>query len=689
MLFLRRKLLGESVRRVVVKIGSRVLTSSDGRLDLSVLRDLVEELAWLHDQGKQVVVVTSGAVAAGRGRLGLNGRTLEVMQQQGCAAVGQCLLMEHYNAFFSRHGKTCGQLLLINDDFGCETRLGDLMNTFNCLLSHGVIPVVNENDAVSTSELDKSEGAERLFSDNDTLAALVACGINADALVILSGVDGLLGKDNSVVSVVDGGIAALAELDSGSVSGRGGLKTKLQAFERVTARGVAGVLANGRASNVVKRIFSGEEIGTLFCSDEKTGTVQHSNVHKMAERAREASRSLAKTSMEERSLVLKRMAACLEAGVKRITSANEADVAEANGKKISAAFVERLRLTEKGVAALANTLRKVASLDMPAETLASWQLDNGLHIEKKDVPLGVVCVIFESRPDVAVEATALTIKSGNAIILKGGREAVRTTGCIVSLLKEGAASAGFDAGCIQLFSGGKEELSELLKRDDCLDLVVARGGRSLMEYVRKNSLVPFLLGGEGNCHLYVHEDANIEMAVGVTLNAKVQKPSACNAIETLLVHKKLAAAFLPVAAKALIEKGVELRCCEKSYALLSGLGVKQANEADWATEFLDLVLAVKVVSNLEEAVTHINEFGTRHSEAIITESKQAAEKFMNDVDAAAIYWNASTRFTDGGQFGFGAELCISTQKLHARGPVGLHALSTYKYLVTGTGQVRR
>lgn len=632
-----------------------------------------------------MIVVTSGAIVCGRARLGLNGGSTSLEMQQASAAVGQALLMEHYNVFFGRHGKHTAQILLTEEDFKDETRFGNLLNSLECLLRLGAIPIVNENDTVSTSELDSSEGRdERLFGDNDMLSSLVAAGVKADLLIILSSVDGLLDRSNSVVEEVVKVDENLGLLDSGEVNGRGGLPTKLKAFRNAVESGVAGILANGSKPRILKKIFDGEPTGTFFRKNPEKK--ENSGAIEIAARAKKT--ALAKIDTAQRGRALENVARLVEARADEILRENFGDVAEAEKTGISGAYLERLKLTEKKIKALAGTLRSVAALETPPTTLISWKLPNGLKIEKERVSLGVLLLIFESRPDVVVEASALALKSGNAIILKGGKEARRTNRKIVELMKEGIKQAGLPEDAIQLFEGSRQEMAELLKMNRFIDLVVPRGGEDLLKFVKVNSTIPILSAGGGNCHLYVHEAADKQKAIKIALNAKTQKPSACNAIETLLIDEKIAATVLPELAQKLVENGVELRCCPKSQELLGGLNVKPASEADWSTEFLDYILAVKVVSGIQEAVAHINTYGSRHSEAIITESKEAAEFFLEEIDAAVVYWNASTRFTDGGQFGFGAEVCISTQKLHARGPVGLNDLFTYKYVVVGDGQVR-
>jgi delta-1-pyrroline-5-carboxylate synthetase len=678
-----------SAKRVVVKVGTQVLSHSDSQLDLNILRDLCEQASALREQGHEVILVTSGAVAAGRSRLGLDRADKSLPTQQACAAVGQAILMEHYNAFFSRLSRSTAQILLTQEDFADSERFGNLLRTFQYLLAHGVIPIVNENDTLSIHELDRSEGrGTPLFGDNDVLSSLIAVGVKADILCILSNVDGLLNHEGMVLQAVSSQRADLAGLDHGQANGRGGLQTKLQAFRHASANGIPGILANGKTPRILVRICTGELLGTYFAAapiSQMDG--QYASV--LAHQAKKAATALSKITIQERELALVAMAEELEAHAQEILEQNRQDVEKGKEANLSAALLARLRLSESGVLGLCDTLRSVAALKDKPDTLSSWTLENGLKISQVRTALGAILLIFESRPDVAVEAGALAIKSGNSIVLKGGREAARTNAIIAKLLQAGAARSGLPSHSVQIFEKGRDELSALLAYDDCFELVVARGGEGLIQLVRKNSKIPVLCAGGGNCHLYIHGDADIPMALSIALNAKVQKPSACNAIEKVLVHSSIAPKLLPLLEKEMTEHQVQLRGCPRSIAILGGQGIKAAEESDWKTEYLDLILAVKVVDSVDEAIGHINAYGTRHSEAIVCKDAAAAVQFARDVDAAVVYHNASTRFSDGAQFGFGAEVCISTQKLHARGPVGADGLSTYKYLVDGEGQIRR
>ena len=407
-----------------------------------------------------------------------------------------------------------------------------------------------------------------------------------------------------------------------------------------------------------------------------------------AGKAREAWRILAVANTETKNKALHRMADCLLEDAQKIMEANKLDVQAAQEKGTSAAFIERLTLNEKRIDAMANGLRDVAKLNDPiGEELDAWTRPNGLNIVRRRVPLGVIGIIYESRPNVTADAAALCLKSGNAVILRGGSDAFRSNSAIMQSLRRGVREAGLPEDCVSLvMDPSRETAGELMRMNEYIDVLIPRGGKGLIQSVVKNATVPVIQTGDGVCHVYVDRDCDAAVAQKVAVSAKISRPSVCNSAETLLIDEAIAEVFLPGCVKELKEKGVEVRGCEKTLAICPD--VKAATEEDWDTEYNDMIYSVKVVSGVKEAVAHINRHGTRHSEAIMTENAETAAYFKGMIDAAAVYVNASTRFTDGGEFGFGAEIGISTQKLHARGPMGLNELTTYKYEITGSGQIR-
>ena len=413
----------------------------------------------------------------------------------------------------------------------------------------------------------------------------------------------------------------------------------------------------------------------------------HDTILSMATKARAASAGLAKKTTDEKNAALLAIADSLEKNRASIVAANGIDLAHAKEAGISPAMIDRLTLTPARFDAMVAGVRHVATLPDPVgETIWTRERPSGINIRKVRVPLGVIGVIYESRPNVTADTAALCLKSGNAVILRGGSEAVNSNRIIAKVLTEAALSVGLPDGCIQLLDLNGREFTTALMELEELDVIIPRGGLGLKAAVREHCKVPYIMTGDGVCHIYFAPSADPEMCVPIAVNAKCQKPSACNAVETLLFHEKCAPKLIPAVCTALEAHGVELRGDKKACELFD---MTPATEEDWGTEYLDLVVSIKVVSSLNEALAHIAKYGTHHSESIITRDYAEAERFLDSVDAAAVYVNASTRFTDGGVFGLGAEVGISTQKLHARGPMGIEQLTSTKFRVRGSGQVRR
>jgi glutamate-5-semialdehyde dehydrogenase len=408
--------------------------------------------------------------------------------------------------------------------------------------------------------------------------------------------------------------------------------------------------------------------------------------------ARAASRTLAKLDRAAKDAALEAMASALEDRSRDILEASSRDMDAGLERGLDAALLDRLKLDEGRLAAIASDVRKIAALPDPVgETIEGWRLDNGLDVRRVRVPLGVVAVVYEARPNVTIDSSALCLKSGNAIVLRGSSTAASSNAVLAHVASSAVASAGMPAAAISLVAGGaRDELRQLATQDGVVDLIIPRGGEGLKAALKEHATVPVMYAAAGNCHVFVDEGADVGDAVAITVNAKVQRPGVCNAAETLLVHSGIAAELLPQLLSELRESGVELRVDGRSRSLAGGLAdsLAEATEEDWATEYHALILAVKVIDSVEEAVEHVNRYGSGHSEAIVTGSIDSARAFTAGVDAACVYVNASTRFTDGGVFGMGAEIGNSTQKLHARGPIGLRELTSYKFVVEGSGQVR-
>jgi glutamate-5-semialdehyde dehydrogenase len=405
--------------------------------------------------------------------------------------------------------------------------------------------------------------------------------------------------------------------------------------------------------------------------------------------AREASLVLARSSSDTRNGALTRLAALLRERTDDVLAANAADLADERAEGLTDALRDRLTLTAERVEAMAAGVEEIAALPDPVgEEIESGVLRSGIAMRKVRVPLGVVAVIYEARPNVTIDCAALCLKSGNAIVLRGSSYAERSNGALAALVRQALADAELPEDSVELLSGGREELAELATAEGLVDLVIPRGGEGLKAALKEVATVPVMYAAAGNCHVYVHEDADLEMAQRIAYNAKVQRPGVCNAAETLLVNAAVADRLLPGLARELGDASVELVGDERTRAAAGDLPIGEAADVDWDTEYLDLKMAIAVVDSLAEAIDHVNRYGTGHSEAIVTSSDEAAEEFMGGVDAACVYVNASTRFTDGFEFGMGAEIGNSTQKLHARGPIGLRELTTFKYLLRGDGQIR-
>jgi glutamate-5-semialdehyde dehydrogenase len=411
----------------------------------------------------------------------------------------------------------------------------------------------------------------------------------------------------------------------------------------------------------------------------------------LARTARVAARALALLSAEGKDRGLRAWADALEARTAEILEANEGDVRAARGSAAAAAVVDRLSLDPGRVKQMAEGLRQIASLEDPVGiVIDGWTLPNGLTVEKVRVPLGVIGVIYEGRPNVTVDAAGLAVKAGSAVLLRGSSIAERSNTALVRVLREAGEAAGLPVGAVQAVPPTREAAASMMRARGMIDLLIPRGGNDLIQTVVRESQVPVIETGVGNCHVYVDAQADLEKALAILVNAKVQRPGVCNAAESFLVHRDVAEAFVPLAARALADQGVEIVGDESVQKLAAGAGVDvgPATEEDYRAEYLDLKISGRVVSSLDEAIAHITTYGTQHTEAIVTEDQEAARRFVEEVDAAAVMVNASTRFTDGAEFGMGAEIGISTQKLHARGPMALPELTTYKFVVRGTGQIR-
>ena len=680
----------KDAQRIVVKVGTSTLTYDTGKVNLRRMDKLAQVISDLRNSGIEVALVTSAAIAVGVGKLGLPARPKDIPSRQAVATVGQCELMFMYDKLFSEYGNTIGQLLITRSDFESDERRANLSNSFEKLFEFGAIPVINENDSIAVEEI--------VFGDNDTLSAMVAKLVNADALIILSDIDGLYSgnpreDENAylipVVEEISDELMAIADT-KGSTRGTGGMVTKLHAAQIATEAGIdtvderrsaRGYLQTARRQTD-RNLFQGESL------TEGAHIMGAGTVLSIAKGAKEAQRELARAGGAKREAALREISSALRENVQSILEANRADIAAARENGMAESMLDRLTLTAERIEGMAKGVDDVAAMPDPVgRVLSGSTRPNGLRIEKVTVPLGVIGIIYEARPNVTSDAAALCLKAGNAVILRGGKEAINSNKAVANLMRAAVEKAGLPADTVNLIEDtSRESANELMKMNGLVDVLIPRGGAGLIKSVVENSTVPVIETGSGNCHIYIDEFADIDMAANIVFNAKTSRPSVCNACESVLVHKAVAEEAIVAVVGRLKEKNVEIFGDEIVCSVLDF--AKPATEEDWGKEYLDYKISIKTVDNIDEAIAHIAKYSTGHSESIITENYLNAQKFLNEVDSAAVYVNASTRFTDGGEFGFGAEIGISTQKLHARGPLGLNNLTSEKYVVYGSGQIR-
>ncbi|KHG12117.1 Delta-1-pyrroline-5-carboxylate synthase [Gossypium arboreum] len=650
----------KDVKRIVIKVGTAVVTRNDGRLALGRLGALCEQIKELNSQGYEIILVSSGAVGLGRQRLRyrrlVNSSFADLQKPQveldgkACAAVGQNSLMALYDTLFSELDISSAQLLVTDSDFRDRDFRKQLNETVKSLLSLKVIPIFNENDAVSTRKA-PYEDSSGIFWDNDSLAALLALELKADLLVLLSDVEGLYSgppsdpKSKLIHTYVKEKHQGEITFGDKSRVGRGGMTAKVKAAVNAAYAGIPVVITSGSAPENIIRVLQGQRIGTLFHQDahlwEPTKEV---GAREMAVAARDSSRRLQALSSQERKKILLDIADAFEANEKLITVENEADVAAAQQAGYEKSLISRLALKPGKIASLAKSIRVLANMEDPiGRVLKKTQLADGLILEKTSSPLGVLLIVFESRPDALVQIASLAIRSGNGLLLKGGKEAKRSNAILHKVITE--AIPDIVGGKVIGLVTSRDEIPDLLKLDDVIDLVIPRGSNKLVSQIKSSTKIPVLGHADGICHVYVDKSANMDMAKRVVLDAKIDYPAACNAMETLLVHKDL------VTNGALNELIVDLR--------IQGVTLYGGPRASLFA----------------------------HTDCIITEDQETAEIFLYQVDSAAVFHNASTRFCDGARFGLGAEVGISTSRIHARGPVGVEGLLTTRWILKGSGQV--
>ncbi|CAM8976953.1 unnamed protein product [Rhodiola kirilowii] len=686
------------VKRVIIKVGTAVVTRADGRLALGRIGALCEQLKELSSRGIEVILVTSGAVGVGRQRLRfrklINSSLADLQKPQNeidgkaCAAVGQSSLMALYDALFSQLDVDSSQLLVTDNDFRNPDFRKQLSQTVNSLLDLKVIPIFNENDSISTRRA-PYEDSSGIFWDNDSLAALLALELKADLLVLLSDVDGLYSgppsdpKSKLISTYIKEEHQDQITFGDKSRLGRGGMTAKVKAAVCAAYAGVPVVITSGFVPNNIIKVIDGQRIGTLFHQDAKLlAPVKEIDSRQMAVDARDCSRRLQGIDSEKRKQILLDIASALEANERSIIAENEADITAAQEAGYDKALVSRLALTPKKISALAKSIRVLADMEEPiGKVLNKTEVAKGLILEKTASPLGVLLIVFESRPDALVQIASLAIRSGNGLLLKGGKEARRSN----AILHKVITSAIPDTVGQKLIGlvTSREEIPDLLKLDDVIDLVIPRGSNKLVSQIKESTKIPVLGHADGVCHVYVDKSACMNMAKHIVLDAKTDYPAACNAMETLLVHKDLTSnGGLQALVAELQGEGVKLYGGPQAVDLLN---IPKA--ASLHHEYSSTSCTVEIVDDVHAAISHIHEHGSAHTDCIVTDDPEVADLFLHHVDSAAVFHNASTRFCDGARFGLGAEVGISTSRIHARGPVGVDGLLTTRWILRGSGQV--
>lgn len=674
----------QSKKRILIKAGTGVITDESGGVSLGRFGHLVEQVAELKKRGKEVIIVSSGAVAMGKQKLHESAAPPS-HNPRACAAAGQSGLMALYETLFRQKDIWCSQILLTDEDFLNEERRSNFRETVDELIRLGAVPILNENDVISSRKTPYTDSEKRIFWDNDSLAALVAGETNADLVILLSDVEGLYkeppsasGKKGELIDTYQHD--AQFTIGAGSRTGRGGMQAKIEAARYALSRGAfAVVIASGYTLNVITNIVAGARIGTLFVEHPER---ELATARQMASCSRKAAQALLALGPQRRQTLLGAIATNLTAAKAQILEANQRDIANARENNLRPALAARLVLDDKKLHTLASGVRQIAAGEDPiGKVLKRRELAEGLVLEEVRVPIGVLLVIFEARPDVLPQVAALAIRSGNGLILKGGKEALHTNTVLHGIITRTVEQFGVDpqlVGLVQTY----EQIDELLQLKE-IDLVIPRGSAELVSHIQHNTRIPVLGHSEGLCHVYVDQAADLDKATRIAVDSKTDYPAACNAAETLLLHRDLLADRRAHAVlDALARANVKLYAAPHAATHFPDLPRAQSLR----TEYSDLGMTVEVVDSLEAAIAHVNEYGSGHTDAIITEDKEAAQKFSQFVDSACVFHNASTRFSDGYRFGLGAEVGISTSRIHARGPVGIEGLLSSKWvLVSQTG----
>ncbi|KAM7435607.1 hypothetical protein ABFA07_014466 [Porites harrisoni] len=705
-----RSELKRKAKRVVVKLGSAVITRDDEcGVALGRLASIVEQVSELQNAGRQMLLVTSGAVAFGKQKLRheilLSQSVRQTLKPQdvlkskpyieprACAAVGQGGLLSLYEAMFQQYGLTCGQVLITKQDVRDKYSLDNLRSTVEELISMNCVPIINENDVVaSPADLDLDLAGMRRgpvisLKDNDSLSALLSVELKADLLMMLSDVQGIYSgppdqPESRLLDTFRPNDVTNIEFGEKSRVGRGGMESKVKAAAWALERGTSVVIANGTSTDyVIRQVLDGRKVGTFFTMVEETGP----SVENQAAGARQGGRALQALTAEQRGKIIYKLADLLIERKDEILDANSKDLEEARFEgRLPAPMIARLLLTPAKLENLAEGLRQIAdsSHDILGRVIKRTRIAVDLELKQETVPIGVLLVIFESRPDALVQVASLAISTANGLLLKGGKEAYHSNKCLHSLVQE-ALSLYVQPEAVGLVST-REDVNDLLQLEKYIDLIIPRGSSEMIERIQAESKgIPVLGHAEGVCHVYVDKDADLEMATNIVVDSKCDYPAACNAMETLLVHRDLIkSTFLERLLKALREKGVIVHAGPN---LVKTLPLAPAPARSMKKEYSGLECAMEVVRNVEEAIDHIHQFGSSHTDVIVTDNRDTANHFLSSVDSACVFHNTSTRFSDGYRFGLGAEVGISTGRIHARGPVGVEGLLTTRWVLTGQG----
>ncbi|XP_015782928.1 probable delta-1-pyrroline-5-carboxylate synthase isoform X2 [Tetranychus urticae] len=702
-------------QRIVVKLGSAVLTREDqSGLALGRLASIVEQVCELRDTGKDVIIVTSGSVALGKQKISTELRMSRSMRQtlrqmttqlsnedqtlqvRAAAAIGQSNLMALYDTMFTQYGVKIAQVLATKSDFHNPVSRINLDYTIDDLLHLNIVPIVNTNDVIVSPMLpdhpeiiQESETTHREISinDNDSLAALLSVEIGADLLILLSDVDGVYtgppGQEGSkLINVYSTRSDSSIKFGINNKVGTGGMKSKVDAASWALERGVTTVICNGHEPDAIKRIIDGFAIGTFF-TNHQTKT---SSAEALAAKARIGGSKLQFLKPEERSDILSTLADLLVENESKILKENQKDLRKGEQTGLSKVLMSRLKLDDKKLKSLADGLKFIAenSKGMLNRVIKETVLADELILKQITVPIGNILVIFESRPDCLPQIAGLCIATGNGLILKGGKEASHSNQYLWELVQQALSKYGVEDAVALVNS--RQEISELITYEDQIDLIVPRGSYELVRDIReKAGKIPVLGHSEGICHVYVDKDADLKKTVDIVINSKCNYPSACNSMETLLLHQSLVNIdFFSQLCNELKSKGVTVYSGPK---LFNALTFSPPLTTSLKKEYGGLECTIELVGNVEEAINHINAYGSGHTDVIVTENDQAANLFLQKVDSACCFHNCSSRFADGYRFGLGAEVGISTEKIHARGPVGMEGLLSTKWILHGNGQV--